>query len=84
MTTGKRRSEKNHSILESRLGYHLRCLHEDATHPDLISLERLTLVRDRVKRIREIRQGIAAANQETEQRRGKAARAEEKAGSKRP
>ncbi|MGD0265791.1 MAG: hypothetical protein ABSD47_12685 [Candidatus Methylomirabilota bacterium] len=43
------------ALLESRLTYHLRCLREDATDPELTALERLALVRDRAARIREIR-----------------------------
>ncbi len=38
----------------SRLRYHRRCLREDATNPDLTTLERLTLVQGRVARRREI------------------------------
>ncbi len=44
------------AVLESRLRYHHRCLREDATDPEMSPLERLALVRDRTKRIREIRQ----------------------------
>ncbi len=44
--------------LESRLRYHLRCLREDATDPALTSVERLALVRDRAKRIREIQREL--------------------------
>jgi len=47
-------------VLESRLRYHHRCLHEDATNPELTSMERLTLVRDRVARIREITRELEA------------------------
>ena len=50
------------ALLASRLAYHLRCLREDATNPDLPALERLALVRDRAARIREIRVQIEAAN----------------------
>jgi hypothetical protein len=46
----------NAENLESRLSYHLRCLREDATDPELTGLERLALVRDRARWIREIRQ----------------------------
>jgi hypothetical protein len=42
-------------LLESRLRYHLRCLREDATDPEMTSLERLALIRDRARRMREIR-----------------------------
>ncbi len=45
-------------LLESRLRYHHRCLREDATDPALTSVERLALVRDRAKRIREIQQEL--------------------------
>jgi hypothetical protein len=48
-------------VLESSLRYHLRCLREDATNPDLPALERLALVRDQARRIREIRQALEAA-----------------------
>ncbi len=48
------------ALLESRLAYHLRCLKEDATDPDLTALERLTLVRDRVMRMREIERELDA------------------------
>ncbi len=41
-------------VLESRLRYHHGCLREDATDPDLTSVQRLTLVRRRVARMREI------------------------------
>ncbi len=84
MPTTKRPCKKDRADLEPRLTYHLCCLREDATDPNIPAVERLALVRDRAKRIREIRLEIAAANQETEGRRGKAARAEERAGSKRP
>ncbi len=46
--------------LESRLAYHLRCLREDATDPDLSPQERLTLMRDRASRNREIRRELEA------------------------
>ncbi len=46
--------------LESRLAYHLRCLREVATDPDLSPQERLALVRDRASRIREIRRELDA------------------------
>ncbi len=38
------------------IAYHLRCLREDATDPALSAAERLTLVGDRARRIRDIRQ----------------------------
>ncbi len=44
----------NEHVLRSRLAYHLRCLEEDATDPELSQLERLALVRDRARRIREV------------------------------
>ncbi len=47
-------------LLESRLRYHHRCLREDTTNPDLTTLERLTLVRDRVARMREIERELEA------------------------
>ena len=49
---------RSHWVLRSRLGYHLRCLREDATDPEMTSLERLALVRDRGTRIREIRREL--------------------------
>lgn len=54
-------SRKNGALLESRLAYHLRCVREDATDPATTTLERLTLVRDRVRWIREIRRELVAA-----------------------
>jgi hypothetical protein len=48
-------------MLQGRLAYHLRCLREDATDPELTALERLALVRDRAGRIREIRRKLEAA-----------------------
>ena len=56
MSTQGKRETASRILLESRLRYHLGCLREDATDPALTSLERLVLVRDRTKRIREIRQ----------------------------
>ena len=49
------------TLLESRLRYHLRCLREDATDPTMSAVERLALVRDRARRIREIRQDLKTA-----------------------
>lgn len=46
--------------LASRLAYHLRCLSEDAADPELTSLERLALIRDRARRMREIRGTLRA------------------------
>jgi hypothetical protein len=46
------------ALLASRLAYHLRCLHEDTTDPEMSPLERLALVRDRAGRIREIRREL--------------------------
>jgi hypothetical protein len=45
-------------LIDSRLAYHLHCLREDATDPEISPLGRLALVRDRVARIREIRQAV--------------------------
>ncbi len=45
---------------KSRLAYHLRCRREDATDPELSSVDRLALVRDRVARIREIQAKLRA------------------------
>jgi|GEM_PF-1306061 hypothetical protein len=55
MTVEEGQTNESHTFLESRLAYRLRCLREDATDPELTSLERLALVRDRAARIREIR-----------------------------
>lgn len=46
------------ALLASRLRYHLRCLREDATDPQMSSLERLALVWDCVRRIRGIRETL--------------------------
>ncbi len=53
-----REREKHASLLPSRLAYHLCCLAEDATDPELSSLEHLALVWDRAARIREIRRNL--------------------------
>ena len=45
-------------VLRTCLAYHLRCLAEDATDPELSSVERLALVRARVGRIQEIRREL--------------------------
>jgi hypothetical protein len=50
--------KKHVTALASRLAYHLRCLCEDATDPDLSTVERLALVRARVLCIREIRREV--------------------------
>ena len=47
-------------LLQSRLAYHLRCLAEDATDPKLPRVERQALVRDRARKISEIRRELAA------------------------
>ncbi len=47
-------------LLKSRLAYHHRCLREDATDPDLTSVERLALVLDRAKWVREIQRELDA------------------------
>ncbi|MFI5342399.1 MAG: hypothetical protein ACHQ7N_21515 [Candidatus Methylomirabilales bacterium] len=49
------------ALLSSRLAYHHRCLPEDATDPDLTALERLALVRERARRMREIRNELECA-----------------------
>lgn len=41
-------NRSHRTLLKSRLAYHLACLRENATDPDLSALERLALVRDRV------------------------------------
>jgi len=53
-------SQAHRILLESRLLYHLRCLREDATDPTLSPLERLALVRERTRRVREIRGTLRA------------------------
>ncbi len=50
--------EKDESLLASGLAYHLRSLREDTTDPDLSSVDRLALVRERAMRIREIRRNL--------------------------
>ena|GEM_PF-3314435 len=55
MSGGGRDGTAGRSLLESRLPYHLRCLCEDATDPELTSLERLALICDHARRKREIR-----------------------------
>ena len=54
-------SQDRRALLESRLAYHFRCLREDATDPEMSTLERLALVRDRAARIREIRRELKDA-----------------------
>ena len=54
-------SQAQRILLKSRLAYHLRCLPDDVTDPEMTALERLALVRDRARRIREIRMELAAA-----------------------
>ena len=48
------------------VAYHLRYLAEDATDPELSSVERLALVQDRARKIREIRR-IMTATPEAQQ-----------------
>ncbi len=45
VTMGKLQREVSgeHVLLESRLAFHLRCLREDATDPEMSTLERLAL-----------------------------------------
>jgi len=62
MPRQKDKRQGNGDLLESRLRYHLRCLREDATDPEMTSLERLALVRERARRIREIRRELGASN----------------------
>lgn len=45
-------AEEEGDSLKARLTYHFRRLREDATDPELTTLERLALVRDRATRIR--------------------------------
>lgn len=61
MTTEGKRETASRILLESRLRYHHCCLREDATNPELITLERLTLVRGRAERVREIREDAKVA-----------------------
>ncbi len=63
MTKATRPTRKERVFLEFHLAYHLRCLRKDATDPALSTPERLTLVRDRSRRIREIRRELGAADQ---------------------
>jgi hypothetical protein len=60
MSTSGKSETTTRILLESRLRYHHRCLREDATDPEMTSLERLALVRDRVRRLREIRRELEA------------------------
>ncbi len=53
-----RELKQEENLLASRLAYHLRCLREDATDPEISTLERLGLVRERAVRIREIRRDL--------------------------
>lgn len=61
MVTAKRSHQGGRAVLKARLTYHLACLREDATDPAMSALERLTLVRDRAARLREIRRELEAA-----------------------
>ncbi len=58
MKTATRHRDKDRTLVEPRLAYHLRCLCEDATDPEMSSLERLALVRDRAVRMRVIEQEL--------------------------
>jgi hypothetical protein len=60
-TEGSQQAEEDASLFKSRLAYHLRCLAEAATDPDMSSVERLAVVRGRAKKIREIRHMLTAA-----------------------
>jgi hypothetical protein len=60
MSIQGKRETASRILLESRLAYHLRCLREDATNPDLTAVERLTLVRGRAVRMREIERELEA------------------------
>ena len=55
MTSKRYAFQEGHAHFESCLAYHLARLREDASNPNLTSLERLSLIRDRASRIREIR-----------------------------
>ncbi|MGD0264743.1 MAG: hypothetical protein ABSD47_07270 [Candidatus Methylomirabilota bacterium] len=61
MTKATHGGPRRRTLLESRLAYHLRCLREDATDPEMSGLVRLALVGDRARRIREIRQELKDA-----------------------
>ena len=45
---------QDRALFDSRLAYHLCSLREDAMDPDTTTLDRLALVRERAKWIREI------------------------------
>jgi hypothetical protein len=60
MSDRRKRCAARSPLLESRLSYHLRCLREDATDPTMSNLERLAVVRDRARRLREIRRELEA------------------------
>ncbi len=59
----KQDAQEEPTLLESRLACHLAYLREDATDPELSSLERLALVRDRGVRAREIRVALESRKQ---------------------
>ena len=61
MTSQRYAPPEGRAHFEPRLAYHLRCLCADATNPDPTALARVTLVRDRAGRIREIRRELNAA-----------------------
>ncbi len=58
MVKAIRPTRKDRALIEDRLAYHLRCLRADATDPEQSTLERLALIRDRARRIQEIRQTL--------------------------
>ena len=58
--TLKRRAR---ALIESRLAYHLDCLTEAATDPELSKAERLALVQDRARKLRQIRRELAATGE---------------------
>lgn len=66
MTTGAACSHDGRILPASRLAYHLHCLREDATDPEMTAFARLTLVRDRVERMREIEQELAARKEQSQ------------------
>jgi hypothetical protein len=70
MERQKNKNQENRILLESRLRYHLRCLREDATDPEMTTMERLMLVRDRARRIREIRREMEASYEDFKASRG--------------
>jgi hypothetical protein len=57
-------TDTNHALVEARLASHLPCLREDTTNPVPPAVERLASVRDRAKRIGEIRERLPGRESE--------------------